>query len=269
MVGFRIPREFSRNVRREKNTLNNDCYEDVSPVGRCTHASHRKIENRSFLPIRDSPSLTRTLPTSSCPYVARIPTLSPILFPNIEIFSSRKLSPDRCLPNKLINEHSNLYTCQSIILSNHFLPITRITSQAKFRSNSRIIREHLKERRKHSTLSLSFVFSSSFPLPSQSAGGSKERIIEKESDAFSRRAWRIPNSDWQLINTASRHSRGQLARPRYRNAIFIAGARARAPIHPHAHTQYRDCARHIETASYIAEIDLPSRLQFHPPRLLS
>lgn len=96
----------------------------------------------------------------------------------------------------------------------------------------------MKERRKHSTLSLSFVFSSSFPLPSQSAGGSKERIIEKESDAFSRRAWRIPNSDWQLINTASRHSRGQLARPRYRNAIFIAGARARAPIHPHAHTQY-------------------------------
>lgn len=29
-----------------------------------------------------------------------------------------------------------------------------------------------------------------------------------------------------------------MARPRYRNAIFIAGARARAPIHPRAHTQY-------------------------------
>ena len=44
--------------------------------------------------------------------------------------------------------------------------------------------------------------------------------------ARNRRTWRIPNSDWQLINAARRHPRGQLARPRYRNAIFIAGARA-------------------------------------------
>lgn len=181
MVGFRIPREFSRNVRREKNTLNNDCYEDVSPVGRCTHASHRKIENRSFLPTRDSPSLTRTLPTSSCPYVARIPTLSPILFPNIEIFSS--LSRENChltaacQTNLLTN--SNLYTCQPIILSNHFLPITRITSQAKFRSNSRIIREHLKERRKHSTLSLSrLLFFLSSPL-SKRRGEARKELSKK------------------------------------------------------------------------------------------
>lgn len=45
----------SRETFREgKNTLNNDCYEDVSREGvgekeRRTHASHRKIENRSFL----------------------------------------------------------------------------------------------------------------------------------------------------------------------------------------------------------------------------
>lgn len=36
---------------------------------------HRKIENRSFPPAdRNSPSLTRRLPTSGCPYVARMPT---------------------------------------------------------------------------------------------------------------------------------------------------------------------------------------------------
>lgn len=36
---------------------------------------HRKIENRSFPPAdRNSPSLTRSLPTSGCPYVARMPT---------------------------------------------------------------------------------------------------------------------------------------------------------------------------------------------------
>lgn len=133
MAGFRIPREFSRNVRREKNTLNNDCYEDVSPVGRCTHASHRKIENRSFLPTRDSPSLTRTLPTSSCPYVAGIPTsFLPILSPNIEISSSLSrenyhLTALTCQTNLYT---PNLYLAICIIFSNHFLPIkNRIISK--------------------------------------------------------------------------------------------------------------------------------------------
>lgn len=42
---------------------------------------HRKIENRSFPPAdRNSPSLTRSLPTSGCPYVARMPT-SLVTFP--------------------------------------------------------------------------------------------------------------------------------------------------------------------------------------------
>lgn len=83
------------------------------------------------------------------------------------------------------------------------------------------------------------------------------KVIEKESDAFSRRAWRIPNSDWQLINTASRHSRGQLAR--YRNAIFIARARARAPTHTHAHTP----SMH-ETAPATSKLPAISRKSISP-----
>lgn len=83
------------------------------------------------------------------------------------------------------------------------------------------------------------------------------KVIEKESDAFSRRAWRIPNSDWQLINTASRHSRGQLAR--YRNAIFIARARARAPTHTHAHTP----SMH-ETAPATSKLSAISRKSISP-----
>lgn len=76
--------------------------------------------------------------------------------------------------------------------------------------------------------------------------------------ARNRRAWRIPNSDWQLINAARRHPRGQLARPRYRNAIFIAGARARASERFDTSTRCIGgdiLPRHVESASHVV-IDL-------------
>lgn len=183
-----------------------------------------------FLPTRDSPSLTRTLPTSSCPYVARIPTLFPILFPDIDIFSSLSLSRENC--HLIAACQTNLY----LNLATYNFLLTNQESHRKRNLDpiSAIIRNTWTKKKTLDSLSLSRLFLFlSLPFPKHS-GKSEEKDIEKESNAFSRRAWRIPNSDWQLINTASRHSRGQLARPRYRNAIFIARVRARAP--PHTHT---------------------------------
>lgn len=185
-----------------------------------------------FLPTRDSPSLTRTLPTSSCPYVARIPTLFPILFPDIDIFSSLSLSRENC--HLIAACQTNLY----LNLATYNFLLTNQESHRKRNLDpiSAIIRNTWTKKKTLDSLSLSRLFLFlSLPFPKHS-GKSEEKDIEKESNAFSRRAWRIPNSDWQLINTASRHSRGQLARPRYRNAIFIARVCARAPTHTHTYS---------------------------------
>lgn len=83
---------------------------------------HRKIENRSFPPAdRNSPSLTRSLPTSGCPYVARMPTFLVTFPPSVleylhpDSSSSIPLRPNN-VRSKLETRSPGCWSHDSIIL---------------------------------------------------------------------------------------------------------------------------------------------------------